>query len=133
MCTCSELHFCYLYLISGSIFFFSECRVFLFDKISFGQTFLNGYGTSYNLSFHIHNVFNWSFYLRYTVISKEHLQPYVWVVPSLFQEAVCNDLVFSRVLCFFEKSTCSHFFFQRYWVNSQFQLQPSVWWMALFL
>ena len=35
----------------------------------------------------------------------EHLQPYIWVVPSLFQEATCTDLVFSRVLCFFEIST----------------------------
>ena len=54
------------------------------------------------------------------------------MVLSLFQEAVCNDLVFSRVLYFFETSTCSHPFFQRYWVNSQFQLQPFIRWKALF-
>ena len=35
------------------------------------------------------------------------------------------------VLCFSEKNTCSHPFFQRYWVNSNFQLQPSIRWMAL--
>ena len=28
------------------------------------------------------------FYLRRTVISNEHLQPYIWVVPSLLQEAL---------------------------------------------
>ena len=81
----------------------------------------------------VYKVFDWYFLLRYIVISKEHLQPYMWLVPSLFQEATYNDLVFSRVLCFFETSTCSHPFFQRYWVNSQFQLQPSIRWMALFL
>ena len=37
-------------------------------------------------------------------ISKEHLQPHIWVVPSLFQEVTCSDLVFSRVLCFFEQA-----------------------------
>ena len=39
------------------------------------------------------------------------------MVTSLFQEAACNDLVFSR-LCFFEMNTCDHPCFQRYWVNS---------------
>ena len=29
-------------------------------------------------------------------ISKEHLQPYIWVVPSLFQESACGDLVFFK-------------------------------------
>ena len=38
--------------------------------------------------------------------------PAIWVVLSLFQEAFCSDLVFSRELCFFETSTCSHRFFK---------------------
>ena len=33
---------------------------------------------------------------------------------SSTHEATCNDLVFSRVLCFFETNTCNHPFFQRY-------------------
>ena len=61
--------------------------------------------------------------LRCIVISKEHLQPYIWVVPSLFQ-VICSELVFSRdcvsfkqalaVIPFFKvielirKSSCSH-------------------------
>ena len=43
------------------------------------------------------------------VISKKHLR-YIWVVPSLFQEVTCSDLVFSRVLCFLKTSTCRHHF-----------------------
>ena len=35
---------------------------------------------------------------------KEHLQPYIWVTPSSFQEGICSDLVFSRVLCFFKQA-----------------------------
>ena len=66
----------------------------------------------------------WQIYLRWIFISKEQLQPYIWVVPPLFQEATCSDSVFSTVLCFFKqalavipffigielihKSSCSH-------------------------
>ena len=71
----------------------------------------------------MYNVYDRYFYLRHIVISKEHLQPYIWIVPSLFQEATCSDLVFSRVLCFFEISTCNHPCFQECWVNLPFQLQ----------
>ena len=96
----------------------------------------------------MNNVFNleehlqpWIVYIQYIwqiflfkdiVISKEHLQPYIWMVPSLFQKATCSDLRFSRVLCFFEISTCNHPCFQRYWINSPFQLQPSIRRMAPF-
>ena len=38
--------------------------------------------------------------------------------PSLFQEPTCRDLVFSRVLSFFEISTCIRLCFQRWRVNS---------------
>ena len=44
---------------------------------------------------------NLTVYLRRIFISKELLQPYIWVAPSFFQEASCSDLVFSTVLCFF--------------------------------
>ena len=54
------------------------------------------------------------------------------MVPSLYQEEICSDLVFLRVLCFFSRSTCSHPFFHRYWVNLQVQLQPSIRWITLF-
>ena len=68
----------------------------------------------------------YAMYLTDISISKEHVQSYIWVVPSLFHEAFCSDLVFLRVMCFFETSIYSNPFFQRYWVNSQFQLQPSI-------
>ena len=64
-----------------------------------------------NHKLHIYNVFDRYIYLR-CIISKEHLQPYFWMVPSLFQKATCNVLVFSKVLCFFATSTCSHPFFK---------------------
>ena len=65
----------------------------------------------------IYIIFDRYFYLSRIVASKEHMQPYIWVVPPLFQEATCRDLVFSRVLSFFEISTCNHLCFQRYRVN----------------
>ena len=65
----------------------------------------------------IYNIFDRYFYLSRTVTSKEHMQPYIWVVPPLFQEATCRDLVFPRVLSFFEISTCNRLCFQRYRVN----------------
>ena len=65
----------------------------------------------------IYNVFDRYFYLRRIVTSKEHMQPYIWVVPPLLQEATCRDLAFSRVLSFFEISTCNRLCFQRYRVN----------------
>ena len=65
----------------------------------------------------IYNIFDRYFYLSRIVTSKEHMQPYIWVVPPLFQEATCRDLVFSRVLSFFEISTCNRLCFQRYRVN----------------
>ena len=65
----------------------------------------------------IYNVFDRNFYLRRILISKEHLQPYIWVVPS-FQEVACIGLVFSRVLSFFKITNCNRVCLQRYWVNS---------------
>ena len=37
-----------------------------------------------------------------------------------------SDLVFLRMLCYFETSTYSHPYFQSYWVNSSIQLYPSI-------
>ena len=42
----------------------------------------------------------------------------MWVVLSLFQEATCSDLVFSRALSFFERSTWNCLCFRGYWINS---------------
>ena len=39
------------------------------------------------------------------------------MVQSLFREATCSNPVFSRVLFFFEISTCNRLCFQRFWVN----------------
>ena len=63
------------------------------------------------------NAFDRYFYLRLIVTSKEHMQPYIWVVLPLFQEATCRDLVFPIVLSFFEISSCNRLCFQRYRVN----------------
>ena len=70
----------------------------------------------------MYNVFDRYFYLWRLVTSKEHMQPYIWVVPPLFQEATCRVQVFSRILSFFEISTCNCHCFQRYRVN----LPPTV-------
>ena len=75
----------------------------------------------------IYNAFDRYFYLRRIATSKEDLQPYIWVVPSLFQEGTFSDLVFSRVPSFFEISICNRLCFQRYWVNSlQLHSLPSI-------
>ena len=66
----------------------------------------------------MYNAFDRYFYLRRIATSKEDLQPYIWVVPSLFQEGTFSDLVFSRVPSFFEISICNRLCFQWYWVNS---------------
>ena len=65
----------------------------------------------------IYNVFDRYFYLRRIVTSKEYMQPYIWLVPPLFQETTCTGLVFSKVLSFFEINTCNCLYFQRYRVN----------------
>ena len=62
----------------------------------------------------MYNVFDRSFNLMRT--SKDHLQSYMWVLLSISQ----------KVTCFFKRSTCSYPFFQSFWVNSPFQLQPSI-------
>ena len=36
------------------------------------------------------------------IFSNEHLEPYIWVIPSLLQEAICFDLIPSRLLCLLE-------------------------------
>ena len=83
--------------------------------------------------FHIYNVFDGYFYLTVVVILKEHLQPYIWMVPSLFQEATCSDILFSRVLSLFEISTCNclcNRFKDIELIRFQFQL--CIWRMTVF-
>ena len=53
---------------------------------------------------------NLTVYLRRIFFSKEHLQPYIWVAPSFFQEASCSDLVFSTVLFLLKKHLQSFLF-----------------------
>ena len=62
-----------------------------------------------------YNIFDYYFYLRRIVTSKEHKQRAM--VPPLFQEAICRDLAFSRVLFFFEIKICNRLCFERYRVN----------------
>ena len=139
-----KIHFLfvvYCVLSQGTDFF--QSKVFLeFMKVVAGIHYLMDTLLLFILEEHLQA---WIFYVlcicifdRYfswthIVISKEHLQPYIWMVPSLFQEVFCSDLVFSRVLCFFEISTCNHSCFQRCWVNPPFQLQPFIRQMALSL
>ena len=66
----------------------------------------------------IYSVFDRYFFLRRTVISKQRLQPFIWVLQPSFQATSCCDIVFSRVLSLFEISTWYRLCFQRYWVNS---------------
>ena len=122
-----------LCLIAGKSFFFSEYSVF--KLVSY-----------FSVSVFFIPKWVWRFL-------EEHLQPlsvYIQCVWQIFLfKAYCYfkgalaaiflsdtvifsgdhfqwDRLFSKVLCFFETSSCSHPFFQRYWVNSQFQLQPSI-------
>ena len=52
------------------------------------------------------------------------------ITPNMdsFYAVIYSDLVFSRAMCFFETSTWSNAFFQRYWDNSPFQLEPTILW-----
>ena len=84
------------------------------------------YRSTCNHELCIYNAFKRHFLLRHIVISKVHLQPYIWVVLSLFQKATCSDLVFSRVLYFLENSTCNCSCFQRWRVSFPFQLQATI-------
>ena len=64
-----------------------------------GQCFLKGKSFFIALEERLHalqkyNVFDSYFYLRHILIQKEHLQPYIWVAPLLFQEAICSYLGF---------------------------------------
>ena len=44
------------------------------------------------------NVFDIYFYLRRVVISKELLQPYIWVESLIFHETICSDKVFLKYI-----------------------------------
>ena len=102
--------------------FFPGYSVSLFHKISCGHPLLNRYciyfSTAHAATICAYTVF-WQIFLfkSYCNFKGAHA-PYIWVVALLFKEATCRDLVFSRVLSFFEISTCNCLCFQRYWVNS---------------
>ena len=78
-----------------------------FSIVQYFSIFFSSMNTVFILEEHLQPWINyikciWQiFYLRHIVISKEHLQSDIWIVPSLFQDATCGDLVFSSVLCFF--------------------------------
>ena len=71
----------------------------------------------YTMHWYFYDRYDRYFYLRRIVTSKEYMQPYIWVVPPLFQETTCRGLVFSKVLSFFEINNCNYLCFQRYRVN----------------
>ena len=78
--------------------------------------------------------FIWQIFLLKAYCSfKEALAAIYSSGTSLFQETICSDLVFSRVLCFFKISICNHPCFRWYWVNSIFQFKSSIRRMALLL
>ena len=116
-------HFFFVVYCNRREMFFPEYSVSLFHESGYGYCIYFRRALA---------AMNCVYTMSLTDISKEHLQPYTWVVPLLFQEATCSDLIFSRVLCFFEISTCNHRCFQGYWVNSPFQLQSSIRRMVLF-
>ena len=76
------------------------------------------YKSTCNHKLQIDNVFDRYFYLRCVAISKEHLQSYIWMIPSLFQDATCSDLGYCvslkqalAVISFFKTDSqfhCSH-------------------------
>ena len=123
-----------LFLMAGNSFF--RNIVSLLHESNYSHLFLNGECNFRRIVAAVNCLYtmylaNISIYLRRIVISKEHLQPCISVVPSLFQQTNYSDLVFSVVLYFFETSICNHSFFQRYWLDSQLQCQPSIRWMVL--
>ena len=85
---------------------FLKWGVSLFHEYSCDHPFLNGNCTFVRgalvIMQRIYHILVSYLYLRWIDISKEHLQSYIWVVPSLFWKATCNDLIFSNVLCFSE-------------------------------
>ena len=62
------------------------------------NTFLNFCEISKNTFLHRTALVPTSTYCNF----KRALATYIWMVLSFFQEVTCSDLVFSRVLCFFE-------------------------------
>ena len=103
--------------------FFPGDSVSLFHKISYSHPLLNGYCIYFRTAL---SVMNCVYTMYLTDISTKGVLQFQkrtcshiseWV-PPLFQEATCSDLLFSRVLSFFEISTCNRLCFQRYWVNS---------------
>ena len=102
--------------------FFPGYSVSLFHKISCGHPLLNRYciyfRTALAATICAYTMFWQIFLFKLYCNFKAAHAPYIWVVALLFKEATCRDLVFSRVLSFFEISTCNRLCFQRYWVNS---------------
>ena len=89
-----------------------------------------------NHKLQIYNVFDRYFYLTCVAISKKHLQPYIWVVPSLFQGATRSDLGYCvslkqalAVIPFFKANLQFHYSHpcaDRYLYIIKQQLQPCI-------
>ena len=84
-----------------------------FHENSCSQTYGIFLKSTRNHEMSICNELDTCFYLICIVISKEHLQRYIWVVPLLFQETTCSDQVLPRVLRFFETSSRSDPFYSK--------------------
>ena len=125
---CLRLHIfcCFCCFCFFAVGYYSQGIISLFHESSCGQPFLNGYGifqkSTCNHKLQIYKVFERYFYLRCVAISKEHVHPYLWVVPSLFKNVTCSDLGY----CVSLKQALAVITFLK--ANSQFQLQPPIRW-----
>ena len=82
-----------------------------------------------NRSLCIYYVFDKYFYFRCTIISEDCLQPNILSVTIIISEgSTYSDLVFFRMLCFFEISSYSHVFMERHRIKSPHYLKPSTLW-----
>ena len=86
-----------LCLIAGNSFF--QSTVFLIFKwiLYFLEEHLQPW-----IAYIWYNVFDRYFYLRRVVISKELLQPYIWVASLIFHETICSDKVFLKNMRFWK-------------------------------
>ena len=86
---------------------------FLFYESCCGNPLLNVYCIYFRRTFAAMNCV-YTLYLIDISFSKEHLQPYIWVVPSFFQKATRSDLVFSMVLYLIETRALTIILFLKY-------------------
>ena len=113
-----------LYLIAGNSFFQSTVFLYFTELVAAIHSLMD---IAFILGEHL---VPWIIYIQF--IWQMFLFKAYWMVPSLFQESTCSDLVFLRVLCFFQISTCNHpfnewhFFYYKSVVTATYSFKTNV-------